>query len=91
MSVSRLVYFELLALDARVVFLAGSFNAWDVSATQMGLVPDGRWVTALSLAPGRYEYLFVVDGRWTPDPQANDYVPNPFGGRNAVLEVSTSS
>jgi hypothetical protein len=73
--------------SAGEVFLAGSFNNWDARATQMGLAVGAKWVTELSLAPGRYEYLFVVDGRWTFDPKATDYVPNPFGGRNSVLRV----
>jgi len=38
--------------------------------------------------PGRYEYLFVVDGQWLPDPNAKESVANPFGGRNSVLRVS---
>ncbi|MBI3875935.1 MAG: glycoside hydrolase family 13, partial [Verrucomicrobia bacterium] len=39
------------------------------------------------LAPGRYEYLFVVDGRWLSDPGADEAVPNRFGGWNSVREV----
>ena len=35
-----------------------------------------------------YEYCLVVDGRWMPDPQARETVPNPFGGRNSVLKVA---
>lgn len=53
---------------------------------------EGKWVTDLSLLPGRYEYLFFVNGNyWTCDPKAREYASNPFGGYNSVLEVSTSS
>jgi hypothetical protein len=31
----------------------------------------------------------VVDGHWMPDPSARDSRPNPFGGRNSVLNVSS--
>jgi hypothetical protein len=41
----------------------------------------------LTLAPGRYEYRFIVDGEWMADPLAKDFVPNPFGGQNSLLEV----
>jgi len=83
----RTVRFEYEDAKAHEVFLAGSFSNWDSSATQMGLAAAGIWSVEVPLAPGRYEYLFVVDGRWTPDPKATDYVPNPFGGCNSVCRV----
>ncbi len=51
-------------------------------------VGDGRWVKKLALSPGTYEYCFVVDGVWKPDPQASETFPNPFGGLNTVLNVT---
>ena len=42
----------------------------------------------LILPPGTYEYLFVADGRWLPDPLAKGAVPNPFGGVNSLLTVT---
>lgn len=45
----------------------------------------------MALAPGTYEYLFVVDGQWTPDPSALEVVPNPFGGCNSILKVLPAS
>jgi hypothetical protein len=39
------------------------------------------------MPPGTYEYCFVVDGHWIADPGAAKSVPNPFGGRNSILEV----
>jgi hypothetical protein len=41
------------------------------------------------LTPGTYEYCLVVDGQWMPDPLARETVPNPFGGRNSVLNVAS--
>jgi hypothetical protein len=46
------------------------------------------WTVDLTLAPGAYEYLFVVDGCWRPDPNATETTPNPFGEHNAVLRVN---
>lgn len=83
----RTVRFEYEDAKAHEVFLAGSFSSWDPGAAQMGLAATGIWGVELSLVPGRYEYLFVVDGRWTPDPKATDYSPNPFGGCNSVRQV----
>ena len=48
---------------------------------------DGNWAKELALSPGRYEYLFVVDDTWVPDPAATEIVPNPFFGVNAVVIV----
>src|SRR5262245_25014686 len=56
--------------DAQEVFVAGSFNNWNPCTTPLMNIGHGRWVKDLSLAPGRYEYQFVVDGRWMPDLQA---------------------
>jgi len=72
---------------AREVFIAGSFNDWQLAATPLRSVGDGNWIAELALPPGRYEYRFVVDGQWVDDPAASATVPNPFGGLNAVLEV----
>ena len=89
---ARLRHFELVASDARTVFLVGSFNQWNPSATPMIHLAEGRWVTDLSLLPGRYEYLFFVNGNyWTPDPKVRNYASNPFGGFNSVLEVPRES
>ena len=72
---------------ARSVFIAGSFNSWHPAATEMISLGNGRWVKELRLAPGNYEYRFVVDGMWIPDPKAMETVPNPFGGVDSVLRV----
>lgn len=53
----------------------------------MVAVEDGRWVKELILLPGTYEYLFLVDGQWMPDPSAKETVPNPYGGVNSVVTV----
>ena len=72
---------------AKHVYVAGSFNNWHAAA--LPLKPaGGEWVGEVKLAPGRYEYLFVVDGKWLPDPRAKETVPNPFGGFNSLLSVS---
>jgi len=84
---SRLTHFELFATDARTVFVAGSFNQWNPSATRMTCSSEGKWVTELWLPPGRHEYLFIVDGNWTSDQKVPDSVPNPFGGCNSVMHV----
>ena len=60
------------APEATNVFLAGTFNNWDPQASPMERAPDGVWQIALDLAPGQYEYKFVVDGRWCCEPGRED-------------------
>ena len=76
---------------ATAVAIGGSFNNWKPAITPMMLLREGTWAKVLSLPPGKYEYLFVADGKWLPDPAARATVPNPFGGVNCVLEVPHAS
>jgi len=82
------VHFEFNSPSAKSVAIAGTFNDWQPSATPMIALGKGKWAKDLSLPPGDYEYCLVVDGyKWMPDPLAGDYVPNPFGGTNAIRRV----
>jgi 1,4-alpha-glucan branching enzyme len=85
------VRFEFTHPTAATVCIAGTFNRWNPESKILHSSGDGRWWKETVLTPGTYEYCFVVDGHWTPDPQARESVPNPFGGRNSVLKVSDSS
>jgi hypothetical protein len=84
-----LVRFELRVLDADEVTLVGTFNGWDESAIPLQKSPaTGLWIATVSLLPGRYEYLFVVNGeRWIPDPSAHAQVDDGFGQVNSVIVV----
>jgi 1,4-alpha-glucan branching enzyme len=82
------VVLEHVSPTAKQVFVAGSFNNWQPEQTPLVPAGDGRWAGDLKVGPGRHEYLFVVDGRWLPDPNAKESVENPFGGRKSVLAVS---
>lgn len=81
------VWFEYISGAAREVTIAGSFNRWDVSNMPMVRLTSRRWLRVMFLPPGRYEYLFVVDGRCVADPRAAESVPNVFGCINSVVSV----
>ena len=83
------ILLELIKPEAKTVCVAGSFNEWNPQKTPLSPRGNGRWAGDLSVKAGRYEYLFVVDGQWLPDPNAKESVQNPFGGKNSVLVVST--
>ena len=81
------VSFALHKPDAKRVSLCGDFNGWSPTATPMKRHDDGHWGTTVALAPGRYQYKFVVDGEWIADPAAQKNVPNEHGSLNSVVEV----
>jgi len=72
------------------VAIAGDFNNWDPQANILeDPEGDGIWTGTLKLEPGRYEYMFVMDGeKWFPDPNALRYVKDGFGNKNAILEIN---
>ena len=82
--------FELVRPEAREVFLAGTFNDWHSTTFPMIAGDSGKWVKEVALPPGRYEYLFVVDGVWVADSTAAESVPNPHGGVNSIIVVSAN-
>ena len=84
------VHFEFTHPTATTVSVAGCFNNWKPEAKALNATGGGRWLKETALPPGSYEYCFVVDGQWIPDPLAKDWVSNPFGGRNSVLRVASS-
>lgn len=82
------VVFEFKDLTASQVFLAGSFNNWDPTAQPMKKAKSGLWRVALRLAPGDYQYKFVINGTdWKEDPEAPDYVPDGYGGKNGSFSL----
>ena len=63
------VTFNYFAPTAGSVNLAGEMNGWSSSATALTYnETTGFWSVEQELAPGRYEYKFVVDGgNWVMD------------------------
>jgi len=83
-----LVTFVLLAPEARSVALAGDFNDWDASRVLMRREASGLWTVDVPLTPGRYRYVFVVDGRrFVADPAAPRAAGDDFGTPTSVVTV----
>jgi hypothetical protein len=89
---SAKVQFSLKLNDAKIhtVAIAGDFNSWNQMDNLLEDPDgDGIWTGTLKLKPGRYEYMFVLDGKkWVPDPNALRYVKDGFGNKNAILEIN---
>ncbi len=81
------VVVSLRAEPGLSVFVAGSFNNWDPVSHPM-TEGQGGYSTTLDLAPGLYEYKFVIEGVWTLDPDpSRDWTQNGLGTLNSVLRV----
>lgn len=78
------------ASQIKSIAVVGDFNDWDPTRNLLtDENNDGIWTVTLKLEPGRYEYMFILDGqKWVPDPSAYRYVSDGFGNKNAVLEIS---
>ena len=83
----RRITFKLEASEAQKAILVGDFNSWDVKKHSMKRDDKGMWIKSITLAPGRYEYKFVVDGEWQNDPSNDQMVENSFGSHNNILTV----
>ncbi|MEB2346046.1 MAG: AAA family ATPase [Deltaproteobacteria bacterium] len=81
-------YRDARALDVR---LAGDFNGWvpdrGVETELREIGGDRVWRKILHVAPGAYEYRYVVDGEWREDPANPDRVPSLLGPPHSRLVV----
>ena len=85
---TTLVRLVIMQPGAKTVQVAGDFNGWNPARTSLEQISDGAWAVTIPLKPGRYAYMFVVDGKqWIADPFAAEQKDDGFGSRNAVLEV----
>ncbi len=81
------VLFKFYAPNANTVYLVGSFNNWSTDADPMKKDKFGFWVIKKRLSPGTYQYKYIVDGTWTPDPMNKNTADDGLGGVNSVIEV----
>jgi 1,4-alpha-glucan branching enzyme len=72
---------------ATSVVLVGSFNRWDSAVHRLALDPGGWWTITLTLGPGEYPYLFLVDGIPWNDPEDDGRTPCEWGGHYSVRVV----
>lgn len=73
-------------LNAKKVYVAGSFNNWQTQKLPMLKTKTG-WELPIFLIDGTYTYRFIVDGKWMPDPENNDNFLNEFGSLNSVIRI----
>jgi chromosome partitioning protein len=86
--VEREIVFRLEAPEGAMVKIAGDFNKWvpellDFTESQ------GRplWHKTISLRQGSYEYKYLIDDHWTPDPSNDKRVEDSYGGVNSIISI----
>src|SRR5262245_3331472 len=82
--------FSLDAPGAEQVSLAGDFNGWRTNDIVLAdTTGRGHFSVTLPLKPGRYAYMFVIDGAtWMTDPRAEVYRDDGFGNKNAIVDIA---
>lgn len=76
-------------INAKKVFIAGSFNNWDDNELRMVNTGTG-WELPVFFTGGTYTYRYVVDRKWMTDPDNQAVSPNEFGEFNSVLRIGKS-
>jgi len=68
--------------------VAGDFNDWQPDrGVELRRLPDGSWEKFLAVPPGSYEYKFILDGEWIPDPANPRVRVSRLGTQNSLVEV----
>ena len=83
----RKVRFSCNAPDAGSVFLVGDFNEWDETKHPMRKNANQQWEINVMLYPGRYEYKFLIDGKWRLDPENDWKCINCYDTYNNIIAV----
>ena len=75
---------------ATMAHVVGEFNDWSTSATPMKQLKNGAFSATVDLEKGRsYQFRYLLEGsRWENDPDADDFLPSPFGNSyNSVIRL----
>ena len=72
---------------ATEVLLAGDFTNWQAGALPMEKGEKGFSLTKTFPKGTTVKYKFIVDGSWTTDLKAPDFVDDGFGGKNSLGEL----
>ncbi|MEJ2691049.1 MAG: AAA family ATPase [Deltaproteobacteria bacterium] len=84
----REVHFTLDAPSDAEVQIAGDFTGWQpMPLSYNGNGRGERWLKTVRLKPGDYQYKYLVNGEWRPDPTNRQMIDNGLGTRNSLISV----
>jgi chromosome partitioning protein len=81
------VVLSVFAPEAKEVYVAGDFNNWITDNKSLMERHNGNWIKKINLRNGTYHYRFVIDGKWSEDPENSHKEINPYGEMDSLLEV----
>ena len=82
------VTFTVHAEAGQQVRLAGCFTDWETKAKKMTFKKrNGVYSATVKLAPGEYQYTFIIGDKWGADDQNTEFVPNDKGTFNSKIVV----
>lgn len=79
------------AEGATEVLVLGDFNGWSMEkAAKLEVIADGSFHTSIELAPGTYQFRYLIDGKqWKNALNADSYEVSPaFLVENSVVNVA---
>ncbi len=79
-------FFYPLRPGVEEVILSGSFIDWRYDGIRLVKEVDG-WHANIHLPKGKNTYRFIVNGKWTEDPNNPLFEPNEYDEYNSVLWV----
>lgn len=89
LSIGEPYFFKLDGFStAKKVVLTGDFNGWNDSELVMDKTSKG-WQLPFVLAPGNYEYKFIVDGKLMSDP-TNPFTTGSGKYENSFIALKTN-
>ena len=81
------VLFRVHAPGSRIVEVAGEFNGWGRNKLLLEPTKDGWWELRIPLSPGRYQYVYLIDGETMTPPESTVRIDDGFGGQNGYIQV----
>jgi 1,4-alpha-glucan branching enzyme len=82
------VTFQVKAEPGSEVYVAGDFNNWEPKKKLTDKNGEGIFRGTMLLdRKKQYEYKFVINGKWSVDPECDEWVPNPMGSLNSVVKT----
>jgi len=82
---SRNITFFIEAENVTSVLLYGSFNGWS-QGHPLTRGSQNNWSHTIKLGEGRYEYKYLIDGKWKHNPGLPS-ISDGFGGQNNLLII----
>ncbi|MCD4736957.1 MAG: hypothetical protein K8R53_13010, partial [Bacteroidales bacterium] len=73
-------------VNARRVYVSGSFNEWNTRELRMQETSWG-WILPIYLREGTHAYKFIVDGDWITDPDNPVVRPDGDGNFNSFMGI----